>query len=1136
MVGVGASLGSQLASAADPIIGYDSSTDAPDNAFSFDIEGCRLDKSSEVTYDPPGTLVCDSGATWPDVSDSYTDGNLGKQWEELDLVPHRIGSNSAGLTTASDTFKIVIGADNLINEAPAEVKIGYDLIAEFVLNEGLSTGSAAECVYSLVGGNQIGDFGIGGADNQIVQVIEITQAADVRCVFDYVEQLAITSSKISGSSNQSYIVAGTGAQTVPIPSDIQPQELAKTMGAVEDSTVSWSLEKDADPVNFDFGNTCDPQVPLTKDVNVTITVNRGETTLDSLTATSMVTATNPSSRDVTYSCTDELYGTPEGGSETLLDTQYLDEVVEAGQEGGMETFDIVHEIDGGTRGLRNELTCEIKVEDLLNPGQFILVGSLDASFSLPDGDIAPGTTVNDMVAVSDTESITGTGFEFSTDDPTGATGSFDGYTQNTSTTGPVDWTSDPISSTVNIVFTKTISVDPWIETTGSLNDNASINLSDSVTLEASSSTSLSSDPVVELTIQKTIPDILQIGETIACNFNVTNNSGYDKDVVINFGPGETDNEATLSELDPDVYMVSEGSCGGLIPEGGTNQQVDLSLVNAVSYDACSGNATYINTVGAGGAIAEVNKITMPAGFEDGWSMTLKGPGLPAEGITLDTADGDSLGYETFDDPVTGQPFVLQEGDYAITEAVLAGWEQASSSGCSFSVNYPADLGKTFQCDFTNKKLGRVIIEKQTDPDGTTDLFTFTQDVDASGNFQLADNGSEIFTGVSANDPGSPYQVTESDPAPEYDLTDLSCTDDFDGNGYNINDSFVGAAAASINVDPGETVKCVYTNTKRGMVEVLKLTNGAENPNMAWDFTLSGPDVNASDSTLVPDPSDPGQLIYENPLDFGPAKLIPGETYTLCEVGIPPTWSSSWSVDTDGDGVADTIIPFVAGVNNDLVDPITGYSRVYDPNYVPPPDVYSNDTRCVNFVVHVDETLVFEVDNTRPGGEPRTIGYWKNWNTCSGGNQQFTAAENGGAAEGWWLLDDLLNSPGYILGSLVLDGDPANDAETHEGLTDCEAAVEILDKSDMDGRKRASDPAYNMAAQLLGALLNLSAGAETCDAAVDAAAAGLALLNSSGFDGYGVELKSKGKKADLEGAEANELAGILDEYNNGFLCD
>jgi hypothetical protein len=346
----------------------------------------------------------------------------------------------------------------------------------------------------------------------------------------------------------------------------------------------------------------------------------------------------------------------------------------------------------------------------------------------------------------------------------------------------------------------------------------------------------------------------------------------------------------------------------------------------------------------------------------------------------------------------------------------------------------------------------------------------------------------------------------------WDLTSITCDDD-DSVGSSVPVESGGTGKATYHVAFDETVTCTFVNTKRGMVELLKLTNGAESTTAVWNFTLKGPEVNESDST-------PPALV-----DFGGAKLIPGEEYTLCEKGIPAGWTSEWQIDTNGDGIPDTIIPMVADVNNDPIDPETGYSRVYDPNYVAPPAQYTNDTRCVNFVVDPGETLAFQIDNRYPGGEPRTIGFWKNWNTCTGGNQWITAANNGGPEAGWYILDDLLNDPGYTIGTLVL------------GAGDCENAVRILDKRSINNdKKMANDAAYGLAAQLLAAELNLSAGAETCQAAVDAVNASQALLASIGFDGTGAYLSPKGKGGGGEIYQlANELASTLDVYNNGNLC-
>jgi hypothetical protein len=65
------------------------------------------------------------------------------------------------------------------------------------------------------------------------------------------------------------------------------------------------------------------------------------------------------------------------------------------------------------------------------------------------------------------------------------------------------------------------------------------------------------------------------------------------------------------------------------------------------------------------------------------------------------------------------------------------------------------------------------------------------------------------------------------------------------------------------------------------------------------------------------------------------------------------------------------------------------------------------TRCYDFKVGPGQARAFEVDNSHPGGEPRTIGYWKNWNGCTSGNQSATAQKNGGAAAGFFLVEDLL---------------------------------------------------------------------------------------------------------------------------------
>ena len=327
---------------------------------------------------------------------------------------------------------------------------------------------------------------------------------------------------------------------------------------------------------------------------------------------------------------------------------------------------------------------------------------------------------------------------------------------------------------------------------------------------------------------------------------------------------------------------------------------------------------------------------------------------------------------------------------------------------------------------------------------------------------------------------------------------------------------------SASVVQGITVDCPC-----GHVALTKYTNGALNDAgspgaMPWSFSLSGPGID-------------GELLDSSPpalVDFGGVELWPDDgslshVYTLCEVGIFAGWTLTWRGDanpdaeTPGDGVVDTLIPQVFDAADAPPANPPGFGSVFDPNYLPPPAEFVNDTRCVNFVVLSGETEVFSIDNRIPQGEPRTIGYWKNWNTCSSGRQAETAAALGGPAAGVFLLDDVLASPGIVVGLLTL------------GPGDCATARAILDKRNVRNlKKMASDPIYGLAAQYVAAYANLSVGAASCAQVQEAVTAAQALLVAAGYDGTASRIANR--KTDLA-RTALQLAGILDLYNNGGLC-
>jgi hypothetical protein len=222
------------------------------------------------------------------------------------------------------------------------------------------------------------------------------------------------------------------------------------------------------------------------------------------------------------------------------------------------------------------------------------------------------------------------------------------------------------------------------------------------------------------------------------------------------------------------------------------------------------------------------------------------------------------------------------------------------------------------------------------------------------------------------------------------------------------------------------------------------------------------------------------------------------------------------VDTNGDGVPDTVV------------------IPYNPNAK---DATSEDlgTRCFAFgagssyPIPEGGVLTFQVINKFPGGEPRTPGYWKNWNRCTSGGQANNADRNGGRAKGYTLLEDILTSPGITWDDILVDSFVAP-------ITSCEQAVEILDQRVVtlngtvgDGKKIASDGARTLATHLLAAQLNGGNGACINQDIKDVILKAETLLDKINFDGKKSTAYLTSKSADY--AYALKLAAYLDAYNN-----
>jgi hypothetical protein len=165
-------------------------------------------------------------------------------------------------------------------------------------------------------------------------------------------------------------------------------------------------------------------------------------------------------------------------------------------------------------------------------------------------------------------------------------------------------------------------------------------------------------------------------------------------------------------------------------------------------------------------------------------------------------------------------------------------------------------------------------------------------------------------------------------------------------------------------------------------------------------------------------------------------------------------------------------------------------------------------------------LSFAINNIPASAHlTRTIGFWKNWSSVTGGGQAPKLDQTLAASE----------PAGISVGNLILHGRTSSP----NVAPDAAKAVSILNKTSIQGgKKMASDPAFNMAAQLLAAKLNVQAAAGLCPAAVTAINDAQSLLVAVGFNGL-----THGTMSTTQVNQAHSLATALDRYNNDntLLC-
>ncbi|TFF81271.1 hypothetical protein DRM94_00405 [Aeromonas taiwanensis] len=755
---------------------------APDGV-QLTLEGCR--KDAGFTFPDGGPYIC------PD--SNYTTGNLGKTWNELDLVPYRITLKAGNSAPANQEYKVAVALDNQDAGRP-----GYDILSAPVLNAAKSSPSCS-AVQSTAQASLTP--GIGGTDTTIYRILTVTQVKNSTCVYDYYGRLALGAHLYPGASLHANLLAenlgtgGAGARDVSIPvKEIEPQEISKTMAAQQGASQTWNISKGTEDT-LDFGNVCRSDAPESLPVEITVTWTKAIVTGGNVAVNIVLYAKNPAARTITVDLTDKLYkGSDNTG--TLLGTYH---------EG---PFDLA----AGFNDKVAEFTVEFAPADAGNVGDWLhnevagtytdLVTGIPVpgtTKSVADAQIQQGTVLNAIATIQDVEDIDGDGLKYAVGVPS-LGGFLNGYVAGTKTDGEVGWEVAGQTTSGSITFVKQVYLDqPKRVTSGVLRDTAHLMALGGFTADTNElQIPITSSVQGILTIQKSIPSFLDTGEKLEVTFRITraNDPSFDKTEVITFlGGGTTTQSTTLSGLVPDLYSVEEkgsmffadGSSTGEVigladprdPAQYPNPRpVDLRLEDGIATH-CAATADFQNEPTTEPAKVQVEKVTEPlldsSDNDYDWTFKLYGPG----GTLLSTkVVGAGTGFGKFLDGVDDL-LLTAEGAYTVVETTKSGWDLISVNPdspvqdkvCDFVVDYPEDAGKTFSCSFLNRERGRAQVLKTLS--GSTDLggYAFT--------FVLRQGASTVATGqtlesmvADAGNGGTLMFTTELIPGQTYQICEI----------------------------------------------------------------------------------------------------------------------------------------------------------------------------------------------------------------------------------------------------------------------------------------------------------------------------------------------------------------------------
>lgn len=344
---------------------------------------------------------------------------------------------------------------------------------------------------------------------------------------------------------------------------------------------------------------------------------------------------------------------------------------------------------------------------------------------------------------------------------------------------------------------------------------------------------------------------------------------------------------------PDLTLFAINTTGtGTISIGGAGTVSDSSDMN---YEVTAGTYSVAETVPTGWAkvgdtcqnvvVAAGATVTCLLTNAKQGSITIIKDAQPNDAQDFAfSATGDGVGSFSLDDDSdatllnTTSFNNLDPGSFSFTEATTTGWSLANIScvdtkqptgsinGSTASLTLAA--GQSITCTYTNTKKGHIIVNKVTDPAGSSQSFDFTTSGTGYSGFSLTDAATPNDQEVT---PGS-YSVSEG------------AVTGWDSDG-GVCDN--GETPASLDVEPGETVTCVFTNTKRGNITIVKDAQ----PNNALDFTFNNNFGNSNPSTFSLDDDSNATLLNTRTFE-----VLPG-TYAVSENSVAGWQQESQTCDS-----------------------------------------------------------------------------------------------------------------------------------------------------------------------------------------------------------------------------------------------